>query len=131
MILPIYSYHTLTLIIFQNCKVTVNYISRARLIYGSPTPILKGKMTRVKLKSAKIERVPLPLPISQHHKDLQLYIDPFFVNGFPFIAPKTNKVNFITTEPCNSRKTSHTTKDIDTVLDIYEARGFSITAAHG
>ena len=98
-------------------------ISRDKLIYGSPTPILKGKMTGVKTKSAKTKIIALPRPISQHHKDLQLYIDFFFVNGYPFISTKTNKVNFITTEPCISRTTSNITKAIDTVLDLYGARG--------
>ena len=74
-------------------------ISRAKLIYGSPTPILQGKTTRVKPKGANIEIVPLPLPIYKHHKDIQLYIDFFFVNGYPFLETKTNKINFITYEP--------------------------------
>ena len=74
-------------------------ISIAELIYGSPTPILQGEITRVKPKGANVERIPLPLPIYQHHKDLKLYIDLFFVNGYPFLATKTNKVNFITVEP--------------------------------
>ena len=104
-------------------------ISRAKLIYGSPTPIQQGKVYRVK-KGANIERVPLPLPISQHHKCLQFYIDLFFVNGHPFLAT-TKKVNFITAKPCISRKTSHTTKAINTVLDLYEARCFNITAVRG
>ena len=67
--------------LLHSCKVTVDDISRSELIYGSPTPILRGKMNMVKPKGANIERIPPPLPISQHHKYLQLYIDLFFVNG--------------------------------------------------
>ena len=63
--------------LLRNYKVTVEDISRAELIYGSLTPILQGKTTRIKTKGSKIERIPLPLPISKHHKDLQLYIDFF------------------------------------------------------
>ena len=106
-------------------------ISRAKLLYGSPAPILQGKMTRFKPKGANIEIVPLTLRISQHHKDLQLYMDFFFVNGYPFLATKTNKANLNTGEPCISRTTSHTTKAIDTVLELYEAICFNITAVHG
>ena len=39
-------------------------------------------------------------------------------------------MNCITDEPFISRKTSHITKSIDTFLDLYEARGFNITAVH-
>ena len=74
-------------------------IRRSELIYGSPEPILQGKMTRVKPKGANIEITALPIPISPHHKDLQLYINFFFVNDYHFIVTKTNKVNFITAEP--------------------------------
>ena len=53
------------------------------------------------------------------------------MNGYPFLATKTNKVNFITDKPCISRTTSHITKDIDTVLDLYEEIVFNITDVHG
>ena len=75
-------------------------------------------MTAVKPKGSEIERLPLPLPISKQHKYLNFYIDFYFVNGYAFLATKINKVNFITAKPCISRKTSHITKDIDTVLDL-------------
>ena len=97
----------------------VDDISRAVLLYGSPKPKLQGEMTRFKTKGVKIKILPLPFPISQHHKDLQLYIDLFVVNGYPFIATKTNNMNVITEEPYISRTTSHITKAIDTVLDLY------------
>ena len=109
----------------------MDYISRAEIIYGPPTPIIQVKMTRFKPKGANIERIPLPLPISQHHNDLKFYIDFFFVNGYNFLETKTNNVNFITAKPCISRKTSHITKAIETVLELYEAKGFSITTVHG
>ena len=53
------------------------------------------------------------------------------MNDYPFLVKKTNKVNFITAKPCISRTTGHITKYIETVLDLYEARGFNITAVHG
>ena len=44
---------------------------------------------------------------------------------------KTNKVNFITSKPCISRTTSHITKGIDTLLDLYEAIFFNMNDVHG
>ena len=97
-------------------------------MYGSLNPILKGKMNSVKPKGTNIEII---LPIYKHHKDLQLYIDFFLVNGYPFLATRTNKVNFITAKTSISRKTSQITKDIDTALDLYEAGCFNITVING
>ena len=71
-------------------------ISIVEIIYGSPTPILQEKLTRVEPKGAMIEIIPLPMPKYQHHEDLQLYIELFFVNGYSFLEAKTNKVYFIT-----------------------------------
>ena len=79
--------------LLRNYKVTVEDISRAELIYGSLTPILQGKTTRIKTKGSKIERIPLPLPISKHHKDLQLYIE-FFCEWSPFSINKNKQGEF-------------------------------------
>ena len=54
-----------------------------------------------------------------------------FFNGYPSLATKKNKVNFVTTKPFNSRTTSDITKAIDIFLDLYEKRGFNINAVHG
>ena len=40
-------------------------------------------------------------------------------------------MNYITSEPYISRKTSHITKAIDTVLELFKARGFNINSVHG
>ena len=82
--------------LLRNFKVTVDDISRVELIYGSPTPILQGKRDMVKPKGAKTEIVPLPLPIFQHNKYLHLYIELFFVNGYPFIAKKVEFCHCVT-----------------------------------
>ena len=85
--------------LLRNCKFTVDDISIDELIYGSPAPILQGKTTRVKPKFAKIEIIPPPLPIYQHHEYLHLYID-VFCKWSTFLSTKTNKVNLITSKPC-------------------------------
>ena len=86
-------------------------------------------MNRVKPKGANIEILPLSLPIYQQHKDMQLYIELFFCEWLPF-SINIKKVNFITAKPFISRTTSHITKSIDTVLDLYESRGFNISDVH-
>ena len=54
-----------------------------------------------------------------------------FFYGYPFLATKSNKVNFITAESWISETTSNTTRANVTVLDLYESRGFNITYIHG
>ena len=113
------------------CNVIINDINRSELIYGPATPLLKGKMTRYQPNSDKIERVPLPLPISEYHKDVQLYINFFFVNGCPFLAIKLAKLNFFTAHPCKSRSTAQIKKIFDMLLEKYDACGFNLTIVHG
>ena len=68
--------------LLTNCKVTADDVNRAEIIYGPPVPYLEGHMVRHKPTiHDKIEKVPLPLIIAQHHLDTVLSIDFFFVNG--------------------------------------------------
>ena len=115
----------------RNSPVTLDDINRAEVIYGPAKPLLEGKMVRRRPPKHRIERVPLPLAISTHHKELQLYIDFFYVNGYPFLASKTSKINFITATPMKSRSTNTIIDAIDDVLNIYTSRGFKITIIHG
>jgi hypothetical protein len=114
-----------------NSTITIDDINRAELLYGTATPLLQGKMTRVHPPQVKIKRIPLPLPIATHHKDLQLYIDFFFVNGIPFLHTKSGKVNFITTQAVTSRSTAKIIEGLDEVCNIYNSRGFNIDVFHG
>jgi hypothetical protein len=115
----------------RNCNITVDDINRAEIIYGPATPLLFGKMTRPTPLSHRFEKVPLPLPIATHHKNLQLYVDFFFVNGYPFLTTKSGKINFITATPVTSRSITNIKNALDNVIDMYEARGFNITTLHG
>ena len=79
----------------------------------------------------RIEKVPLPLPIAQRHKEIQLYIDFFFINGKPFLHTKSSKINFLTAHICSSRSQGQIIRVIEEVQQIYETRGFKIVAIHG
>ena len=61
-----------------NCSITVDDLSRAKHINGEATPIMQGKFWRKKQRvHSKIEKIPLPIPISERHKNLHLYMDIF------------------------------------------------------
>ena len=89
--------------LIQNSGITIDNINRAEISFSIPTPLLKGKMIRRVPFTNRIEKVPLPLPIAQRHKKIQLYIDFFFINGHPFLHTKSSKINFLTAHICSSR----------------------------
>ena len=63
--------------LITNPEITIDDVNRAELIYGPATPLLQGKMTRVKPNTNKIEKIPLPLPISTHHSNVNMCVDFF------------------------------------------------------
>ena len=118
--------------LIDNSNINADDIRRAQHIFGTPTPLLQGKMTRTPPPSMrKVERLAIPAPILDRHKDLQLFVDFFFVNGHPFLHSKCNKINFLTVQHCQSRSKQHIIGGISTVLYIYKQRGFNITELHG
>ena len=117
--------------LINNSGITGDDINRAQIIYGPPIPILKGKMKRIKPESKNITRIPLPPPVLKHHRNLQLYIDFFFVNKMPFLHTKSSKINFLTVQSGPNRTKGTIKASIDSVLTIYNARGFNISDVHG
>ena len=88
-------------------------------------------MKRYQPNSGRIERTALPLPISEHHKYVKLYIDFFFVNVYPFLDTKSAKWNFVTANPYKSRYTSKIRTVLDMVLDKYDDCDFNVTTTYG
>ena len=85
--------------LITNCKVNTDDINRAEIIYGPSEPYLEGHMVRHKpLMHDKIEKIPLPPIILEHHPKLALGIDFFFINGIAFLHSKSQKVNFLTAQ---------------------------------
>ena len=68
-------------------------------------------MTRVNPVKHKIERVQLPLQVLENHRDVQLYMDFFYVNKIPFFFAISDKINYCTIDACKS-KTLNTIKEL-------------------
>ena len=58
-----------------NSPITSDNINRAKHIFGEPIPLIKVIMVRTVPIKDRIEGIPLPLPIAQRYKEVQLYID--------------------------------------------------------
>ena len=61
---------------------------------------------------------------------MQLYINFFFVNGYPIIATKSEKFNFVTAHPYKSRSTAQIKTVLYMLIDKYDACGFNVTIIH-
>ena len=110
-----------------NYPLTTKYSVIADHIYGPARPLLQGGMKQNSNPDIKVPIIPLPSYISLNHKDIKLYIYLFHINGIPFLHIKSYKITFITAENFNSRIAAKIIQEIDTVENIYPARGFNIS----
>ena len=113
--------------LIRNCGVTADDITRADRIYGPPPPLLLGKSTRSKPNKVQLSHVPLPLQIQERFKNISLHVDFFYVNGHPFLHTKSEFVNFLTVQSGKTRTTASITQGLQTVLEVYNKRGFNVT----
>ena len=84
--------------IVKNFTITADDVNRAEIMCGPAVPFAQGHMTRKRPPiHGKIEKVPLPPMIAQHHRTVALSIYFFFVNGNIFFHAKSyDKINFLT-----------------------------------
>ena len=117
--------------LITNTEVTLDDVQRAQHIYGPAKPLLQGAMTRLKPTNNKIEKIPLPLPISNQHKSISISVDFFYVNGHVFFTSKSSKLNFVTAKYHKTRGMKSIIATLDDIRQIYHSRGFIIDNIHG
>ena len=117
--------------LITNCTVTVDDITRSEHIYGPPEPLLKGKMTRAAPPQVKIEKIPIPAPILEFHKNVTLLVDIFYVNGLMFLHTKSEKLNFLTVELIDTKDTDNIKGGLLDVMHQYGARQLQIGDIRG
>ena len=114
-----------------NTEITIDDVERAQHIYGPAKPLLQGAMTRLKPTTNKIEKIPLPIPVSNQHKSVSLSVDFFYVNGHAFFTSKSSKLNFVTVKYHKTRSMKSIIETLDDIKQIYHSRGFIIDNIHG
>ena len=117
--------------LIRNCGVTIDDIERSLKIYGTPVPLIKGKMTNIGPTTNDMSVTYLPPDIIEHHRHIQLYMDFFYVNKMPFLHTKSGKINYLTVASTKSRSKGIIVNEIQRITNIYKKRGFSITKYHG
>jgi len=73
---------------------------------------------------------PLPLFIQEHHTDVTLCIDFFFVQRIPFLHIIDRKFGYRHTFAVNNRKKATMLQHIPAVIDKYTQRGFVVRDVH-
>ncbi len=117
--------------LINNCPVTADNAKQAITIYGPDTATLKGKMTK-----HKGQHVPTFTPIQvlqfvlDHHKDITICGDFFFVQGIPFLHTILRKLQFCTVTQVTSCKKEIMLKETKKVIQLDEQRGFNVMDVH-
>ena len=77
-----------------------------------------------------IPRIPFPPLMAKRHKNVELVMDFFFVNGSPFLHIKSRKMYFRSVQAYNNRGKSETILGLKQVNTKYKDRCFTITYYH-
>ena len=115
-----------------NCPVTPDDAHRALAVYGPDVATLKGKMTRATAASSAptLVAVPLPLPVLEHHRNVTLCVDFFFVQGVGFLHTISRNIGFRTVAPVADRTRKTILLELQAVIKLYTARGFVVADIH-
>jgi hypothetical protein len=116
----------------RNCPVTIDDAKRARIIYGPDLAAIKGKTTRSAAAAhvRTFEAVPIPSHITEHHRNLTLCIDFFFVQGITFLHSVSRKIGFRTVAQVPNRTRATILREVQSIVRLYQARGFVVQDVH-
>jgi hypothetical protein len=79
---------------------------------------------------ASFQSVPIPAPILEHHSEVTLCVDFFFVQGQAFLHTISRKLQYRLVTPVNDRTKTTMLKCINSSLLLYRTRGFTVVDIH-
>ena len=118
--------------LIRNCPVTPNDAKRALIIYGPDVAVLKGKTTQSTPAPhvPTFEAVPIPPPVLEHHSQVTLCMDFFFVQGMPFYHTISRGIGFRTVKQVSDRSKAVILPVTRRVIKLYQSRGFKVSDIH-
>jgi hypothetical protein len=117
--------------LMRNRPVAAAVAKRALVIYRPDVAVLKGKTTG-SVPAPRVptfEAVPIPPPILEHHRNITVCADIFFVQGLPFFHTIMRGVGFRTAKPVNDRSKDVILQEIR-AIKLYQSRGFTTRDVH-
>ena len=114
----------------MNSTLTIDDVMHATAIHGPALHIVQSRTTRQKPTKVQVQKIPLPLPFLKSYPNIQLYVNFFYENWFPFLRTKSSKIDFLTVQTGDTRHTKSIVKGIKGVIKTYKNRGFTITDLH-
>ena len=108
--------------LIRNCPITV----------GPDIAYLKGKTTQKPSLPHIATHIPVPLPahIAQHHRDVTVCADFFFVQRQTFLHFISRKLGYRTSIPVENRSKATIIKALREELKTYVGRGFVVRDVH-
>jgi Zinc knuckle len=116
----------------HNCPITIADAKRALFVYGPDLATLKGKTTKQNTNTHIPSTVASHLPnyILDHHREVTLCIDIFFVQGQRFYHTISRKIKFRTIAPITTATKTILQEQTTAVINAYHNRGFLVTNIH-
>ncbi len=74
--------------------------------------------------------IQVPQFVLDHHKNITIFQDFFFVQGIPFLHTILRKLQFRTVTQVTSRKKEIMLKETKKIIQLYEQRGFQVMDIH-
>ena len=118
--------------LIRNCPVTPDDAKRALIIYGPDIAVLKGKMTQSAAapRAPTFEAVALPPPFLDHHRNVTLCVDLFFVQGLAYLHTISRGIGFRTVAPVKDRTAATLLRELKAAIHLYVVRGFVVCDVH-
>ena len=116
-----------------NCPVTVEDLRRAEIIFGPDIAFLKGHSTDSPNGDVHVRTlIPSPLPphIAEHHSNLTLCVDFFYVQRIPFIHCISRDIRYRHTFAVDNRLRETMSAFVSGAIREYTLRGFTVRGVH-
>ena len=115
----------------QNCELTNDDVVTRDHIFGTPTPLLRGKSTGAKPeKHTRDELYDISNMIPTRYMDLQIFMDIFYVNGNIFCLTTSENIGHKSVQALKTQKHQDICQGIGLIRDKYETRGFTLNTWH-
>jgi hypothetical protein len=116
--------------IIQKCPVTVEDVNISEKIFGPDMSSLKGKSTRRKPKPVRSDLIEIPKEIITKHHDIDLCIDPMYVNECGMLTVIDRTIKFGSLVSMNTKQHVEYYRALDQILHHYNRAGSVIRTLH-